>query len=361
MNPTAASRRRALRWLVPTGVAAVASVIATGMVHAGETRSSRLPRMTPAALLAEVKDAPATGFSGTVLTRVSLGLPDLPALGIYAGDGDGDDSTSLLSLLSGSHTVQVWYGGADEQRIALLGAMDETDFFRSGRQVWTWDSSNRVAEHAELPAGTGTQSPDPSVAPTLSPNALSSQVLAAVSPTTAVQVSRGGRIADRNTYDMTLVPRTSATRIASVRISVDASTKLPLAVRVYARGATTPAIDVAFTSVRFTAPAKSFFTFSPPSGATVRKLRIGSGLQTLAGLGVHVLGTGWTRIVELDTGAAANTIRAELGAALTPVSGAWGSGGLLESSLVSVLVTSKGRVLAGAVDPTALYAAAATG
>ncbi len=324
--------------------------------HADAKQSTGLPRMTPAALLADVKTAPTTGFSGTVLSRVSLGLPDLASLG-----GAADDGTSLNSLLTGSHTVQVWYGGADEQRVALLGAMDETDIFRSGRQVWTWSSSEHVAQHAVLPAVPARSAPDPvaTAAPTVSPSALASQVLAAVSPTTDVQVRRGPRVADRNAYDLTLTPHTSATRVASVRIAVDAATKQPLAVQVYARGSTSPSIDVAFTTVRFTAPAKTFFTFSPPSGATVRPLKIDSGVPRTAARGTRVLGSGWTRIVEIDTDKAIDTARGSLGQMLTTVSGSWGSGGLLESSLVSVLVTSKGRIFAGPVDPAALYAAAA--
>ena len=39
--------------------------------------------------------------------------------------------------------------------------------------------------------------------------------------------------------------------------------------------------------------------------------------------------------------------------------GAWGSGKLLHTSLVSVLMTSNGHVLVGAVTPAVLYAAAA--
>lgn len=39
-----------------------------------------------------------------------------------------------------------------------------------------------------------------------------------------------------------------------------------------------------------------------------------------------------------------------------PVSGNWGHGRLLQTALVSVLVTSKGQVLAGAVSPSVLYA-----
>ncbi|HXZ66892.1 MAG TPA: hypothetical protein VEH05_19290 [Streptosporangiaceae bacterium] len=43
-------------------------------------------------------------------------------------------------------------------------------------------------------------------------------------------------------------------------------------------------------------------------------------------------------------------------AAAKPVSGSWGSGRLLQTALVSVLVTNKGQILAGAVSPSVLYA-----
>jgi hypothetical protein len=46
--------------------------------------------------------------------------------------------------------------------------------------------------------------------------------------------------------------------------------------------------------------------------------------------------------------------------ASTPVHGSWGSGRLLRSALLSVLVTSKGQILAGAVTPSVLYADAAS-
>ena len=45
--------------------------------------------------------------------------------------------------------------------------------------------------------------------------------------------------------------------------------------------------------------------------------------------------------------------------AAKPVHGTWGSGRLLTTSLVSVLVTSNGKILVGAVTPAVLYADAA--
>ena len=41
------------------------------------------------------------------------------------------------------------------------------------------------------------------------------------------------------------------------------------------------------------------------------------------------------------------------------VHGSWGSGKLLRTSLVSLLMTSDGKVFVGAVTPSVLYAAAA--
>ena len=57
-------------------------------------------------------------------------------------------------------------------------------------------------------------------------------------------------------------------------------------------------------------------------------------------------------------GPALAVLRAAL-QATTPVHGSWGSGRLLRTTLLTVLITSKGQVLAGAVTPSVLYADAA--
>jgi outer membrane lipoprotein-sorting protein len=60
----------------------------------------------------------------------------------------------------------------------------------------------------------------------------------------------------------------------------------------------------------------------------------------------------------VPVGPGAAVLRALLQAS-TPVHGSWGSGRLLRSALLSVLITSKGQILAGAVEPSVLYADAA--
>lgn len=320
------------------------------MFHANAS-SGPLPTTTPSQLLADIKSADVSGYSGTVVSQLALGLPPLAAIGV-TGDTGGP---SFVSLLSGSHTLQVWYGGPEKERVALLGSEDETDMFREGREVWQWNSADRVAVHTQLPA----DSPDAgsvvsSGVASMSPDQLSRKLLDSLDRSTRVTVTTGREVADRSTYDLVLTPRGSATKIASARIAVDGATKLPLGVRVYARGATTPALDIAFTNIRIGRQAERNFEFSPPPGATVQR-------GTAASRPVATTtGTGWTTVFGTDIGksAAAKITQGALGKTLKPVSGSWGRGRLLDSALVSVLVTDDGRVFAGAVEPSGLYAAA---
>ncbi len=310
-----------------------------------------------------------TGFTGTVVSHLSLGLPQLPDLGT-TGDG-----TSLPSLLTGSHTMQVWYGGITKQRIALLGTTDENDLFRDGRQLWEWDSANRSAVHTVLPNAAQSA---PSAAPTsaaasLTPEQLAKRLLDKMDPTTKVQVKGHGSVADRSTYEVVLTPR-SRTRIGSVHIAIDGQTKMPLAVRVYARGASHPAIDVGFTSISYGTPSQRNFAFRPPPGAHVRTVHHHSPHHGTSTGGhstsrsatrpsdVHVLGSGWARVLtaRVPQTWVHNADRSPVLQALTPVNGTWGTGRLLDSSLVTVLITNDGRVFTGAVDPSVLYAAAGT-
>ncbi len=88
---------------------------------------------------------------------------------------------------------------------------------------------------------------------------------------------------------------------------------------------------------------------------------IGSGWLTVldapsAGLTTPGGGPASGKITAGDSGAVLNAL---LGSA-TQVSGSWGTGRLLQTSLVSVLITDSGRVFVGAVQPSVLYAAAGT-
>jgi outer membrane lipoprotein-sorting protein len=121
------------------------------------------PTSSAAQLLTDIQNARSQPVSGTVVERADLGLPAMPS---PSGGG-----ANLRSLLSGSHTLRVWYAGPNQSRIALVTTLGETDVIRNGKDLWVWDSQKNTATHTMLPGGAGAgQSACPSLTPSPSPS-----------------------------------------------------------------------------------------------------------------------------------------------------------------------------------------------
>jgi len=362
-HPRFMPRRRALRWLVPAGAAGVVALLASGVLSA--TAKPNLEPQSAAQLLASMNSAPTGAFSGTIVEKASLGLPELPNI------GGSSSSTGLIGLLTGSHTSRVWYGGETKQRFALLDTFGEQDVFRNGRVLWHWDSNTKVATKTLLPADAGGPAPTPTDTATITPEQAAQHALDLVDPSTNVSTDRSGIVAGRAVYTLVLTPKDTRSRVASVRISIDGQHKLPLGVQIYARGGTHPALDVSFTRIDFSVPGDEYFTFAPPAGAkTAQPNPSGSsdpfaaGTEKSANPSVTPIGSGWTTVGKvvgvpsLSEMAKQNKDAGLLLGKLPPVQGTWGQGKLFESALVTALFTNDGRVYFGAVDPDILYKAA---
>lgn len=361
-------RSRKARWLVPVAVVAVITA-GFGVNAAVANADPALPARTAADLLVSLADAHSRPFSGTVAETADLGIPALP--------GTASTSLSWQSLISGSHTARVWYASPSQVRVSLVGDLAESDVVRNGRDVWVWSSRDNTASHTVLPSGT---TPAPDATPPIDPATAAARALAAIDPSTSVTVDGTSRVAGRPVYELVLTPRASSSLIGQVRLAVDSETSVPLRVQVFARGATAPAFETAFTSVSFDKPDASVFTFSPPAGAQVTEstlpthdatARTGSDpTSTATGARPTVIGTGWTAVVEIPDAAAltsgsgsaqgGSAAVSTLMRATTTVTGSFGSGQLLQTSLMSVLLLSDGRMFVGAVTPDLLEQAAAS-
>jgi outer membrane lipoprotein-sorting protein len=260
---------RSARWAVP---ATAVALIAGGTVAMSRTASADagLPDRTAAQLLADVRGASGTSLSGTVVQTSNLGLPEIPGL---SGQGSGSPvstsgGASLTSVVSGTHTWRVWSGGPTQSRVALVSGSGESDVIRNGADVWVWSSAEKSAVHHTLKDATATSSPAPTDLPT-SPEAAATKALAAIDPSTAVTTAGTAVVAGRQAYELVLDPRSDATRVAQVRIAVDAEKHVPLRVQVYSTKESNPAVEVGFTAVDFSAPDARQFAFTPPAGTSV--------------------------------------------------------------------------------------------
>lgn len=382
-RPAAPTR---LRWLAAPLVAA-AIVGAYAMVPSLASADSP-PTLGPISardLVAKVQQASIPGLSGQISSQPHLGLPDL-------GPVVGYNGSFLSSLLTGPHTIGIWQAGNDV-RLSLPSALAEEDVVRHGQDVWVWQSDGQRATHLALSAdpasathGSANTSGPAEVTPT--PQALADHFLSAVDPTTRVFVRDTVTAAGRPAYELVLAPRSGTTLVADVVIAVDAATGLPLRVQVLSRDSGTPAIDVGFSSINFSVPPASTFAFTPPPGATVTEAHSAAELLLPPGGGdrapktgssvgpqpgspagsstdtrkePQVVGKGWDAVVVVDPGAdaASNSSLAAIGKLGSRVQGAWGSGRLVHTTLLNVLLTDNNTLLAGSVPEAALEAAAA--
>ncbi|MEU5911603.1 sigma-E factor regulatory protein RseB domain-containing protein [Micromonospora sp. NPDC047527] len=367
--------RPVLRWLVPaTAVVAVIGGGAAVGTFAAEAEPS-LPPRTAAQLLVDLQTSRLEGLSGTVVQRADLGLP--PLVGLVPGN-------DLTTLLTGTHTLRVWYSGPERQRVALLDTLGERDVIRNGRDLWTWESRGNTARHLTLGDAATAGKPAIEAGPSLpaTPQQAADLALGAIDPSTEVSVGRSATVAGRAAYELVLQPRDRDSLVHQLRIAIDAKQHVPLRFEVLAKGSDQPAFEVAFTQVDYRRPDADQFAFNPPPGVTVTEEtaeRPAAGRPDHAPPAgdpqVRAEGSGWTTVLvaRLDdaagksigakpdassaakpAGAPEVDVSALLGG-LPEVSGDWGSGRLFTSRLVSVLLTDDGRVLAGAVTPERLY------
>lgn len=348
------------RWAVPVvTVTAVGAAIGFGSIIAGAS-SPDLPERTAAELLVAVTGSEQP-FSGTVVQTSRLGLPELPrSASVAAGPA---------ALLTGSHTARIWYSSPEQARVALIGQLDETNIIRDGSDGWVWSSRTNTAQHAVLPPQEDVAvTPDPP----LSPGEAAAALLAAIDPTTEVEVDGTAEVAGRAAYELVVTPRDDRSLVENVRLAIDGATSLPLRVEVNS-GGDEPAFEVGFTSVTFSEPPEDVFRFNPPPGATVDEVDPGTfdthKAEPLADFDASarqrptVVGEGWTAVLVIPDvtlpAADEDGVLDALLSGTSEVSGPYGSGRLLETELVSALLLDDGRLLVGAVEPEVLTDAAA--
>jgi len=354
------------RWAVPS---AAVVLIAAGSLLASRTASadSGLPPRSAAQLLVDLQQSATRQLSGTVVQTANLGLPDIPGL---TGQASGSPvakagAANLTSIVSGTHTWRVWLGGPSQARVALVGGSGESDVIRNGNDVWVWSSADKSAVHHTVTAKDRAGVPSAPTDLPKTPDEAAQKALAAIDPTTQVTTAGTAVVAGRQAYELVLQPRTKDTRVAQVRIAVDAEKYVPLRVQVYSTKVANPAVEVGFTAIDFAAPESRQFQFTPPPGTSVSEsnsVAPGPSGPTTKPAEPKVVGSGWTSVAVTTmsgqlAGASQDKQLEGMLSSVPKVTGDWGSGRVVDGTLFSAVLADDGRVAVGAVAPALLYAA----
>ena len=378
-----ATRRRVLTWTAAVGVPVLAG--AAILVPIAASGAVDLPDKTPAELIAFAAASDVDALSGTIEQSSDLGLPDLGALTGAMGDESSEgaptaaDIDDLIALVTGSHTAKVYLDG-ESARLQVLDRLGERNVYVDGdaNQVWYVDSETQTATQLTLPSDAEidqlhSDAPAPPDS-ALTPDQMLDQALADLDETTEVTVGTDARVAGRDVYELVLTPRTEDTLVGEIRFAIDGENGVALAAAVTARGASEPAFQTGFTQVDFSAPDPAVFAFTPGDDVTVtqNEIDLPTGAPdhddaTTDAASPVVYGEGWSAVFELpDTSEAGS---ADVFSGLDPeqlqlldsLTSTVDGGRVLQTSLVTVLITDDGRALVGAVPAARLVEAAQTG
>lgn len=351
--PSTLSRPRALLWTVPILAVLVASAVWIGLSTTSSSRDA-LPNTSAQAVVGGLKGDTGSGYSGTLVADTSLGLPTAEV------GADTGAPNAIMPLVSGSYTMRYYYGGADQQRLALLGPNSEKDYLRAGAQSWEWDSGTKTANRASEPLTEDFAVPVSFAG--LSPQQLAERAVASIDAGTKVSLGDQSSVAGQRCYQLVLEPgASSGTKISAVRIYVDGATHVPLGVKIFARGREHPVVDVSFSSITYKRPAAEYFAWSPPADVQVSQLAGAPGTNPVLGARDKTFGSGWTAVARYET--KATDLGNTAGTTVTPVDDKrFGKGVLLQSPVLSILSLrydknghDTERTYVGAVDPETLY------
>jgi outer membrane lipoprotein-sorting protein len=325
------------RSALAAAVPAVAIVLAVGWLSVGRAAPMPdLPSVSPPTLIASTLHAVAnrTTVSGAVKTHVDLGIPQLPA--------SLSDPAGPAAILLADQMFKVWYG-PDGIRVAQILPFSERDLVSNRSDVWFWDAQRFTAWHYAVD-DTAPREVPPSLGDL---TRLVSGLLRDDRSYITASVAQARVVAGRDAYVLRLTPATPDTLIGRIDVAIDAETRMPLSLDMFARGSSAAVVQVGYTSVAFGPVDASMFAFAPPYDAVVKQVSDeslvtpGSSGQ-LPVQGVRILGRGFGMIVAVRVSDVPADVRR-----LFPYAGPLGSADLVNRGDHSWLV-------AGLVLPEAL-------
>ncbi|HEY5358307.1 MAG TPA: hypothetical protein VIJ82_11635 [Streptosporangiaceae bacterium] len=354
------------RWVVVVcGVAVLCAI--PGIVAALPVPGSPI---TAAALRARILASGRLPYEGYVESTANFGLPSLP------------DLSDVSKLLDGTTEQYAWYRSPAHWRADTLGTAAENDVYQVCHHTYLWYQAGNL-----LTRVAGSQPVRLPRAADLLPPALAVRLLRLAAPADHLSRLPSLRIAGVDAAGLRLVPVSPITTVGAIEVWADPATGLPVAVKIYPRGASQPVLASSFLQFSYHRPALTTVIPHPAPGVDQATARLSSlngildggghpwppelgGLRltaTPAALdGVAFYGSGFARLalLPLPERTGPQLVRAATSAGAGAVTLPGGTGVLVQTPLLTVLLASSQRfggltfLFAGPVTAAALEHAA---
>jgi outer membrane lipoprotein-sorting protein len=187
---------------------------------------------------------------------------------IDSSDFTGDNKDPILQGATG----RLWLSGDRHLRIELQSDNGDSQVVVNGNSFWISDPMSHTVYEGTLPADKAkvdkTKSADQGVPSVAKIQSELTKLMRRVNVSGAQPTDVGGQAA----YRVEVSPKHDGGLLGSAQVAWDALKGVPLEVGIYARGNTTPVLDLKATNISYGAVPASNFSVSPPTGSKVVKV-----------------------------------------------------------------------------------------
>jgi outer membrane lipoprotein-sorting protein len=248
--------------LLATIIGFVVAVAAGTAIAVAATGSGPVPKRQPLAnaLHRGLTAPPVKGITADISFTNNL---------IDSSDFTGDNKDPILQGASG----RLWLSGDRHLRIELQSDNGDTQVVVDGNAFWISDPTSNTVYEGTLPANKSDKADKADKADHGVPSVATIQseltrLMQRVNVTGAQPTDVGGQAA----YRVQISPKHDGGLLGSAQVAWDALKGVPLEVGIYARGNSTPVVDLKATNISYGPVPASDFSVVPPSGAKVVKV-----------------------------------------------------------------------------------------
>jgi hypothetical protein len=267
-------RTASTRRLLATIAGALAVIAGGTAIAVAATGSGPVPKPQPlAGAVHQALSAPKiTGISANISFTNNL---------IDSSDFTGQSSDPILQGASG----RLWLSDDGRLRVELQSDNGDAQVVVDHRSFWISDPTQNTVYEGTLPADRGAgHSSDQHGIPSLATiQSFLTRLMGRVNLSGAQPTDVAGRAA----YRVTVSPKHDGGLLGSAQLAWDATMGVPLQFAIYARGNTTPVVELKATSISYGSIPTSDLNISPPAGAKVVKIASGGAATHAAGAHAH--------------------------------------------------------------------------
>jgi len=171
-------------------------------------------------------------------------------------------------LLSGA-TGRLWIGSAHRLRLELQSDSGDVQVVSNGTSVTVYDATMNAVYRADLPKTTSSTDGAKDAPPSLA--AIESD-LSGLAEHWNLSGARPGSVAGQPAYTVRISPKQDGGLLGAAELAADANTGVPLRAAVYAKGDSSPVLELEVSDISYGKVDGSVFELTPPADVKLTDL-----------------------------------------------------------------------------------------